>query len=65
MRKIYQSDDIDEMFSRLSKSKKIAVLMSALSHMQSYNGRSKIGCIALAMGYESNGMGNYTKKSES
>lgn len=60
-KKEYQSQDINDMFQKLSGPKKIIVLIQALSFMEQYNGRSKIACIAMSMGYESDGMGHYTK----
>lgn len=39
-------------FSKLPCNKKVDILINALDEMQSYSGRSKMTCIALAMGYE-------------
>lgn len=58
------SDQINEMYEKLSSPKKVNVLMSALNYMQQYNGRSITNCIALAMGYETDGLGNYEKTIE-
>jgi len=38
-------------YNSKSKDKKIEILMMAIDNMQSYNGRSKTECIALAMGF--------------
>lgn len=37
------------------KCNKVDILMEALDYMQQYNGRSKICCIALAMGVDYEG----------
>jgi len=50
----YTLDDIQKKFNKLSRLRKIEVLWEALDHMQSYNGRSRWDCIALAMGYDAN-----------
>lgn len=50
--KYFTSSEINEKFHSLTKNKRIEVLLEALDYMQSYNGRSKILCIALAMGYD-------------
>lgn len=50
--KYLTSEEINKKFHSLTKNKRIGVLLDALDYMQSYNGRSKILCIALAMGYE-------------
>ena len=46
--------DIKEEYGLLSDKRKITVLWLALEYMESYNGRSKMQCIAMAMGYENN-----------
>lgn len=50
--KYLTSSEINEKFNSLTKDKRIEVLLEALDYMKSYNGRSKILCIALAMGYD-------------
>jgi len=52
MERQYTSDDIRRQYEKLSSRKKVEILYEAIDYMQSYNGRSKILCIALAMGYE-------------
>jgi hypothetical protein len=60
MEKTYTSDDIRSQYNKLSAPKQVQILYSALDYMQSYNGRSKILCIALAMGYENTEGGDNT-----
>jgi hypothetical protein len=50
--KYFTSEEINKKFHSLTKDKRIGVLLEAIDYMQSYNGRSKILCIALAMGYD-------------
>jgi hypothetical protein len=50
--KHYTSDQISKAFSKLNRLQKIETLFEALDYMSQYNGRSRIKCIALAMGYE-------------
>ena len=50
--KYYTSEDIQKEFSKLTKDKKIEVLYEAIDIMQSYNGRTRFLCIAIAMGYD-------------
>lgn len=50
--KYFTSEEINKKFNSLTKDKRIEVLLEALDNMQSYNGRSKTLCIALAMGYD-------------
>lgn len=50
--KYYTSEQISNEFEKLTKDKKIHVLYNAIDYMQSYNGRSKFLCIAMAMGYD-------------
>ncbi len=59
MKKELTSGDIMDLFQK-SKGK-LNILWESLSCMQQYNGRSKITCIAMAMGYETDGDGNYFK----
>ena len=57
--KYYTSEQISNEFDKLTKDKKISVLYDAIDYMQSYNGRSRFLCIAMAMGYD-----NYEGKSD-
>lgn len=50
--KQYSKDQIWRKYCLLSYKKKTQVLNAALDFMQQYNGRSKMECIALGMGYE-------------
>lgn len=50
--KYYTSGQISNEFEKLTKDKKISVLYDAIDYMQSYNGRSRFLCIAMAMGYD-------------
>ena len=50
--KFYTSTEVLKEFSKLNRVKKNETLLEALDYMSQYNGRSKITCIALAMGYE-------------
>ena len=50
--KYYTSEQISNEFEKLTKDKKISVLYEAIDYMQSYNGRSRFLCIAMAMGYD-------------
>lgn len=64
--KNYTSEEISKEYEALSLKEKNEVLYEAIDHMQSYNGRSRFYCIAMAMGYENiEGLSNtYTKISE-
>lgn len=64
--KNYNGDQVLEKFNSLTKDEKINVLDSAIDYMQSYNGRSKLTCIALAMGFENTegGWTTFTLKSK-
>lgn len=57
--KYYTSEQISNEFEKLTKDKKISVLYEAIDYMQSYNGRSRFLCIAMAMGYD-----NYEGRSD-
>jgi hypothetical protein len=57
--KYYTSEQISNEFEKLTKDKKISVLYDAIDYMQSYNGRSRFLCIAMAMGYD-----NYEGRSD-
>lgn len=63
--KYYTSEHISNEFEKLTSDKKIRVLYDAIDYMQSYNGRSRFLCIAMAMGYDNyEGKNNtYTKGS--
>ncbi len=50
--KYYTGTFISDEYEKLSDKEKVIVLSEALSHMQQYNGRSKLTCIAFAMGYK-------------
>jgi hypothetical protein len=50
--KYYTSEDISKKYAGLSLKEKNEVLYEAIGYMQSYNGRSRFLCIALAMGYD-------------
>ena len=50
--KYYTADQIREKFEKMPKDLKIKVLYEAIDIMQQYNGRSRVLCIAMAMGYE-------------
>lgn len=56
--KFYYGEQIEEKFDKLSAIKKVAVLEVALSNMQFANWKSRIMCIAEAMGYENKLGGN-------
>jgi len=62
--KNYSHDQIAKEFSELTRVKQIETLYEALDFMQSYNGRSRFLCIAMAMGYENyeGGVDTYTKR---
>ena len=57
--KYYTSEQISNEFEKLTNDKKISVLYDAIDYMQSYNGRSRFLCIAMAMGYD-----NYEGRSD-
>ena len=50
--KYYTAYQIITKFEKMPKNLKIKVLYEALDIMQSYNGRSRFLCIAMAMGYQ-------------
>jgi len=50
--KNYTSTEIHREFLDLSLEKRNKILYDAIDYMQSYNGRSRFLCIAMAMGYE-------------
>ena len=63
--KYYTAEHIQQEYSNFTKNKRIEILYDALDIMQSYNGRTKFLCIAMAMGYNNyEGEDNtYTKNS--
>lgn len=50
--KFYSYSHIQKEYTKMTKDDKISTLLEALNFMQSYNGRSRFLCIAMAMGYE-------------
>lgn len=50
--KFYSYSHIQKEYAKMTKDQKISTLLEALNFMQSYNGRSRFLCIAMAMGYE-------------
>jgi hypothetical protein len=50
--KYYTSKEISKEYDALSLKQKNEVLYEAIDYMQSYNGRSRFLCIAMAMGYK-------------
>jgi hypothetical protein len=50
--KYYTSEEISNKYNSLTLKKKNMILYDAIDYMQSYNGRSRFKCIALAMGYD-------------
>jgi len=50
--KYYTSEEINKKYAALSLKEKNEVLYEAIDYMQSYNGRSRFLCIAMAMGYD-------------
>ena len=50
--KYYTSEEISKKYAALGLKKKNEVLYEAIDYMQSYNGRSRFLCIAMAMGYD-------------
>lgn len=55
------ASEIMQEFESLSDAKKIKILFSALNNKDLYKGRSNTVCIALAMGYEYDGLDAFTK----
>jgi hypothetical protein len=49
---ITQENKLVKSLINLVKIKKIQVLYEAIDNMQTYNGRSRFLCIAMAMGYD-------------
>lgn len=43
--------EMQEKFAKLSWKNQVLILHGALDYMQQYNGRTRLECIALAMGY--------------
>jgi hypothetical protein len=52
MKKYYTSEQILDKFYKLSSDEQAEIFWDALNNMQQYNGRTKVLCIALAMGYD-------------
>ena len=52
LEKYYTHNQIAKEFSKLTQVKQIETLYEALDYMQQYNGRTKMLCIAMALGYE-------------
>jgi len=50
--KYYTAEEISKKYDALSLKEKNDVLYEAIDYMQSYNGRSRFLCIAMAMGYD-------------
>jgi hypothetical protein len=50
--KYYTSEEISKKYAALSLKEKNEVLYEAIDNMQSYNGRSRFLCIAMAMGFD-------------
>jgi hypothetical protein len=50
--KYYTSEEISKKYAALNLKEKNEVLYEAIDYMQSYNGRSRFLCIAMAMGYD-------------
>lgn len=53
------SSQIIKEFTSKSKEEQVQILWGALGLMQSFNGRSKIDCIAITMGFFPDGSGEY------
>jgi hypothetical protein len=53
---------INDIFINMPLKEKYSVLWDALDYMEQYNGRSKMDCIILAMGYKSDNSGGYFKE---
>jgi hypothetical protein len=50
--KYYTSEEISKKYAALSLKEKNEVLYEAIDNMQTYNGRSRFLCIAMAMGFD-------------
>jgi hypothetical protein len=64
--KSYTYNHILNEYNSFTCKKQNEILYSALDYMQSYNGRSRFLCIAMAMGYENfeGGTDTYTKRNQ-
>lgn len=51
MKKAKNLSAINQEFNSLRSVKKADILWDAIDYMQQYNGRSRMYCVALAMGY--------------
>lgn len=60
-KEIITLDELNELYNK--KRNKVEILWEALDYMQQYNGRSKVDCVALALGYEdTEGLAKYFYK---
>ena len=50
--KKYTLEEVLNKFNKKGKDKQITILWDALDYMSKYNGRTKLECVALAMGLE-------------
>jgi len=50
----YTDTFISRQYNHLKPQQKIDILWEALDKMQEYNGRSKLLCVAMALGYDNN-----------
>jgi hypothetical protein len=50
--KYYTAGEVWEEFSKMSKPSQFAILYNALDHMSNDSSRTKLTCVALAMGYD-------------
>ena len=64
MKEQLTTEQIRNKYLKLPLKTKVIILSEAIDYMQSYNGRSKIMCVALAMGYDTDGDGNYYLKNK-
>jgi len=64
VKKKYTQAFIAKQFSELTQAKKIEILYEALDYMEQCNARTKMFCIAMALGYENyeGGIDTYTRK---
>lgn len=50
--KYFTSAEINVEFNNKTPEQRESILYQALDYMQAYNGRTKLKCIAMAMGYD-------------
>jgi hypothetical protein len=62
--KKYNDFGLMHKFSVLKHKDKVEVLSSAIDYMQQFSGRTKVECIAMAMGYERTHDGEWVKADE-